>query len=399
MSKKASKKKKRRTPPRLCVAFDTNVLYTDVAHHLLRRDVKDLIRNNSDHTDLRIEWNLADVVTGEREYQMQKKAHQIYGKVEELEMLLGHQLTTKEILSERIRSVIDGQLTELNIKILELSSEDVDWKEIIRRSVSRLPPFDPKEKEKGFRDAMIAETFLQLVSRSPTSTSSCRLAFVSNDELLRCYIEERTNDRQNVRILESINELEGLVNTLVSKVPESKISEWQEKASGYFFNKDDESTWYFREGIRNVLSEEYSAELAATPAGNYTRENGTWYISEPVFIKKERQRLHWMTQIKVEAKLFDEPADVSSGSLFGTSATPAIGTPSAGLLFRSSPKIQVGTGNSVMELYWSVSVSEQRETLSNPIIEGMEFIDTNWEMSRTNTNFLADLLKDYKPET
>jgi len=399
MSKKVSKRKRRRSPPRLCVAFDTNVLYTDVAHHLLRRDVKDLIRNNSDHPDLQVEWYLADVVTGEREYQMQKKAHQIYGKVEELEILLGHQLTTKEILSERIRSVIDGQLTELNIKSLELNSKDVDWKEIIRRSVSRLPPFDPTEKEKGFRDTMIAEAFLQLVSRSPTTASSCRLAFVSNDELLRHYIEDRTNDRQNVRILESANELEGLVNTLVSKVPESKIAEWQEKASSYFFEKDDESSWYFREGIRKILSEEFPAELSAAPAGSNSRENGTWYISDPVFIKKERQRIHWMTQVQVDAKLFDKPVDVSSGSLFGTPATPTIGASGAGLLFPSSPKVQVGTGKSVMELYWSVSVSEQRETLSKPIIESMEFIDTIWEMTRSNINVLADLLKDYKPES
>ena len=60
--------------PRLFVTFDTNVLYTEAAHHLLRLEAKELITSNSDHHDLTVEWFLADIVCNERHGSMTKCA-------------------------------------------------------------------------------------------------------------------------------------------------------------------------------------------------------------------------------------------------------------------------------------------------------------------------------------
>ena len=144
---KASRKKAQRRPPMLRVAFDTNVLHTDAAHHLLRREVKDLIRSNSNHLDLNIEWYLPSAVVGEREYQMQRRAFGLFKHVQNLDKLLGHQSTTRDIILGRISSVIDDQLNELDIRKLEVNSNDVEWQGMIDSSVYRRPPFDPGEKE------------------------------------------------------------------------------------------------------------------------------------------------------------------------------------------------------------------------------------------------------------
>ena len=360
--------------PRLCVAFDTNVLYTSVVHHLLRKDVANLLSEHSHHPDLQVEWYLSDVVIGEREYQMQNKAYEIYERVEILERLLDHQLTTKRILTDRIHGVIQEQLREYNIETLVIKEDIVNWSSLIRRSIYRRPPFNGNKKEKGFRDAIIGESFVQLVDRAPKTPSVCRLAFVSEDELLRTYLKKRLDDRQNVRILENLNELENLINTLVSNVPEEKISEWAKKAAAYFFQKDDDSTLYYRETIGQLISNTFAKELSSIPNVFVKRKNETYYIQAPVFVRKSRQRIRWMTEIRISSKLFmsEQHESLFSGAL-GLFADQQ---KSLGSLISQDIGKEVGSGVSTVEVNWSVSISQQRETLSRPKIEGVKFVET-----------------------
>ena len=76
--------------PKLLVVFDTNVLFTQVASDLVRHDVKRIIKENSNHPDLTIDWYLPDVVRGERKYQMLTKAKELLPSMQKLEKLLGH---------------------------------------------------------------------------------------------------------------------------------------------------------------------------------------------------------------------------------------------------------------------------------------------------------------------
>jgi hypothetical protein len=89
-SRSNKKKAKKRTvsTPKLKVMFDTNVLYTKLAHHLFRLDVKELVASNSTHPDLTIEWYLPDVVARERQYQMSQQASRLHESVAQLEKLV-----------------------------------------------------------------------------------------------------------------------------------------------------------------------------------------------------------------------------------------------------------------------------------------------------------------------
>ena len=296
---------KKKTIPQLLVVFDTNVLFTKVASDLLRQEVRSLIEENSSHVDFNIKWFLPDVVLDERRYQMQKKAFDLLPSLEKLETLLGHKLNiTKDILVQRVEKAIQGNISDLNINVTPFNPSSIDWHSLIKRAVFRKPPFDAGEKEKGFKDSLIAESFIQLAKQSPATPSVCRLALVTEDSLLNEFLKEELKDFKNVRILSSISELESLINTLVSKVTEEFVGKIAEKAQKYFFDKGNQNTLYYKEKIDRQISEQCANELKASPEEGLIRENGTWWIGTPVFLRKERQRIYWSSPINVEIKLF-----------------------------------------------------------------------------------------------
>ena len=392
--------KKKKAKPELKVVFDTSVLFTTVAYELLRSEVKELIKSNSQHPDLSIKWHFPTVVMEERQYQMQRAAFGLLPSVTKLEKLLGHNLNiTENILTKRVNEAVEEQLSELGILTLDIETSKVDWKSIIQRALYRHPPFEPGEKEKGFRDSLIAETFLQLVQQSPTTPSVCRLAIVTNDDLLSEYIKSRTKDAKNVRVLSTVNELESLINTLVSKVTEEFIADIKEKVSKYIFEKGNKASLYYKENIGNKILTSYGEELNAVSIAGLLRENGSWGIYDPVFVKKERQRTFWTTQISVDATLYEYELPLTpSASSLGIPTTNANiigprlggilgqpfeqkGLPTLGGILGQPPepiRRNVATGKSKFEVRWSVGVT-QTKRLTSPHIEEIKFIATKWE--------------------
>jgi len=316
-TKTTKKKPKRRKPAlKLLIVFDTNVLYAQVASDLVNKEVNKLIKTNSSHLDISVKWFLPSVVIDERRYQMRIKAFELLPSIQKLERLLGHNLNiTKDILIQRVNDAIQSNLTELNLIVLPIETDKIDWVSLIERSSFRKPPFEPGDKEKGFRDSIIAESFFQLISDSPKSPSIYRLVFVTEDNLLSEFIREKISNAKNVRILSSLKELESLINILVSKVTEEFVAEIKDKAKEYFFEKEKQDTLYYKENIGNRIIEQYSEELHYCPTENLIRENGKWWIGDTVFLKKERQRVFWTNQITVDYKLYKYESELKFGDL------------------------------------------------------------------------------------
>ena len=403
--KKIPRKKKMK--PELKVVFDTSVLFSKVAYDLVRNEVRQLIESNSQHVDLSTQWYLPRIVVDERRYQMQRKAFELLPSIVKLERLLGHNLNiTEKILRNSVDEAINKQLEELAISILEIDIKDIDWEALIQRSSFRLPPFDPGEKEKGFRDSLIAESFLQLVKQSPATSSICRLAMVTNDGLLTEFMKNSTKELKNVRVLSSISELESLINTLVSTVTEEFVAEMIKKASKYFWEKGNDSSLYYKENIRENIRESYSQELNAIPREGLLRENGTWRITAPAFVKKQRQRIFWITQIDVDAKLFryarpeskvGTPLDLVLGPIDPTAYQglidptggfkPSIdfveqwrfrGAGVTGISAPSQNKVEVSSGQSSFEVHWSVNIT-QKKNFTSPSVDEIQFVSTKWD--------------------
>lgn len=381
---------KKKSQPELKVVFDTSVLFTQVASDLVKNEVRTFIEKNCRHSDLTIHWYLPEIVLDERRYQMQSKAFELLPSNAKLEKLLGHKLNiTEEILVQRVDETIKRQLADLGISPLTIDTSTIDWNALIKRSVFRHPPFEPGEKEKGFRDSIIAESFRQLVKQSPATPTICRLVIITDDNLLTSYILDITKDAKNVKVLSTISELENLINTLISEVTEDFISELSEQIKKYFFEKENLEKLYYKEHIRDKIKEQYSEELKSVPQVGLLRDNGTWYISEPVFIKKEKKRLYWMTPIRVEAQLYKYNFAESSlidilapkPDVEQRTALPKLAGLSTGGIAVGIPprkKVEMGNGQSIFEINWSVNITPTKK-LTAPRIENISFISTTWD--------------------
>jgi len=298
--------------------------------------------------------------------------------VAKLERLLEHNLNiTEDILRHRVDDAIDRQLTELGVSTLDIDTTEINWRALIQRAVYRRPPFETGEKEKRFRDSLIAETFLQLVKHSPATPSVCRLAVVAGDDLLAAYVKDSTKEARNVRVLSNISELESLINTLVSQVTEEFVAELSEKARKYFFEKGNDASLYYKEHIGDKIRESYGQELTAIPKEGLLRENGTWRIAEPVFVRKERQRVVWITPINVDAKLskYEYPELTTGASVGLTPSGPDVEQRYGlrglgGLLAQSPKKVEVASGQSSFQIHWSVNITQTKKLGGVPISLG-----------------------------
>lgn len=382
---------------KLIVIFDTNVLYTQVASDLIRNDAQRIIEGNSSHVDLEIEWYLPEVVIGERKYQMLGKANELLPNMQKLERLLGHKFGVGEdTLELHVDKAINNSIEKHKLRKIGINVSQIDWNNLIERSVKRLPPFESTEKEKGFRDSIIAHSFLQLHKAAPSTPNICRLALVSEDQRLREYVTELTKDSNNVRILNGLDELESLINTLVSTVSEEFADELTKKASKAFFEKGNEKTFYYKENIGEKIREKYPNELNNTILTGHLRTNGTWWILEPIFIKKDRQQIYWVTPVAPEFEIYHYEkersnqnslaglADLFAAQSKGLSTTAETPPPQAaqgglgGLLGNalSQKKVVDLKGRDKFEVHWSTTLS-QAQNLTAPKLLKIEYVGNN----------------------
>ena len=293
--------KKRRE---LKVVFDTNALFNKSEHYLLSHDVYELITESARHNEIDLTWVLPEIVRHERQVQMFKVAAPLTRTIAKLESLLGQKLNiTQEIIEEKIIAGIDSQAADLGIQIIPLDTAKVDWGRLILDSAFRKPPFDP-EKEKGFRDAVVAETLLQVVSSIVEAAPNCIVAFVCGDKLLKEAITGRTVGIENVRILDGIEELKSLINTLISEASEEYVASITPRARAVFYQPGNNHALYFTGEISRRIKQEFASQLAILPPGADTRKNPTFSVQEPTFLRKEGQRVHWVSRIKVHAQAF-----------------------------------------------------------------------------------------------
>ena len=378
--------RKRKTRPKLKVLFDTNILFTRIASDLMRPEVRQLIEENSSHPDLELSWYLPRVVVDERQYQMQQRALQLLPNLKKLERLLDHKLNiTPDILATRVEVAINDQIEKMSITILNLDTNAVDWPTVITRAVRREPPFEAGNTEKGFRDCLIAQTFFQLVQDSPTTPGHCRLAVVTSDERLTEYVREETNEAKNVRVLGSVDDLESLINTLVSEVTEDFVSDLKAQAEPFFFEEEKKSGLYYKEELQDRLKEEFGHELEEVLNEGERRENGTWVISAPLFNRKKLQRTYWITTISVDSKLFKHqrpPVPASSEPVgLANLARMATAISLEDILLGSHQrpeKQEIRAGRTKFQVHWSVNITQSAH-LTSPRIDKLEVLGTEWD--------------------
>ncbi len=403
------KKKKKNHKSQLKVVFDTNALYvtpTSIgsASDLLRQEIADLIAD-SKYPDLDITWYLPDVVRHERQYQMQTEALKLRSAINKIERLLGHNLAlTDQNLIDHVETRIEQRKSQLGLQDLLLNHLKVDWPTLIRAAEYRTPPFQAGEKEKGFRDSLIAESFLQLLEISPKTPARCRVVLVSSDELLSQAIKARIANSPNASVLANIEELKGLINTIVSNVGEEFISQLKPKATKLFFvSAEEKDALYFKANVHDQITNRFSAELKQKPEGTTFRQNGKWLISRPNFLRKDGRSIFWTSRIEIEieagiatteAKTTEvvQPLTLGgpvtwdfqpplSNSIAAAPYTPSLTSKSFYLsnLLGEAPeqkRIVTHRGNDIFEVLWSAELTMAKE-LKKGAIQEVRHIELN----------------------
>lgn len=402
----------------LTVVLDTNALYTGSASYFIKKELADLVSKHSQHLDLKVKWVVPEVVRHERQFQMLEEAQRLLPPIEKLERLLGHNLNiTASILEERVRAAVDRQVQEHALTVRALDTTRVDWTWLMHAAAYRKPPFQSGEKEKGFRDALILETFSQIVSEAPARRAAPRIALVSGDQLLRAAAAERTAAVSNVHVLESLEELKGLLNTLASSVDEQFIESIKAAASVLFHRPKDLGSLYYRESVGSRALESLSDSGFKLPSGAERYVVDKYVIGTSAFLKKEGQRIHWSTRLDLRLRAmrsFPRDTWASTSNVYmapQTSASsitvPWVGNPSSNSLTLGammSPPLtlttrpvaeatwqvgnvtlgdaaseqQVGRGVASVDVMWSVAIATSGK-LVKPQLEGVTFVEVVWE--------------------
>lgn len=400
---------KRVKPPQVSidVVLDTSVLFTGSESHFFRKEVADLIEQNSSLPDLTIRWIVPEIVRHERQFQMRQKAIEMLPTIAKLERLLGHNLNINaEILDRRVEEAVDNQLKKHSVMVQPLAHADVDWPRLMLDAAYRRPPFQLGETEEGFRDALILETFLQLMGTPAGSRSNTRLALVSSDQLLSDAARARLGTASDVYLLESIEALKGLINTLGSAVDEGFIARVTPGAELVFYKPDDGRSLYYKGSVGTKLDLALKSADLRLPGGADKYKVEQWHLGSPRFVKKQGQRIYWTSRVEGKLKALKSAAPSARGvplsSLLSPNITNVTGwsgvSPSPSFpdnktletvywqslgskvplaTLSGSADTDVGSGTASLDVSWSVVVTTAGK-LTKPQLESVAFVEVVW---------------------
>ena len=419
-----SRRRRRSKPiPSLAVMFDTSVIHTASFEQVISPEAAQLITQNSRLPELAISWHLPEIVLKERRHQLLAKALDLFGPFQKLETFFDANYgVTVDTIAARLDQWAADQLSSLGIRVISLDHTTVDWPRLIQDSADRRPPFSPGEKEKGFRDAIIAETYIQFLL-TQSRYEGTRVVLVTADKLLAQAVEARTHGFPAVQPPLSLEDLKSLIAALLSAASEQFIAQVAPLATEFFFHPGQRASLFYAEDVKGAIQHQFRSGLAELPQGTWRRVNGPWFVAPSSFVKRENGRYHWSNRITIQQRAFGFPSaavtppafsgftsqldtdfDGSTGtfalpSSFDSDVPPALGMPPSGgtsvidsddlpLFAPVSPEGRFTpflggdapwrSGLSVFEVIWSVTVSTRRK-LKDPKIESLQFVSSTWE--------------------
>jgi CBS domain/PIN domain len=380
------------------VVFDTNSIYARVAaDRLLSTPASELIRKFSGNTSPKVCWHLPPMVKSEREYQMIEEALRLLPVARKAARFMERPLVefTQDQARMRVHHIIKQQIEEHGIEEMNFDLNLVDWSTLIDRAVKRHPPFDPNsESEKGFRDAIILETFLQLHKKLNLSAPD-QLVLLSGDGLVQIAVERALGNIPTVLLIDSRAKLETHLVALSQQINQSFAQQIVLVAHNFLLKN-------FVNGgeLRRLLGARFKPELGSRPP-----EGGFICMyrvvpGETALLGKQDVRWKFETTILVEVevarsifgiplfptKQFEESFRTSStrdpgigkGSASITNIPPAISNSTVDLAYSVGDRVVKSFGRHTIRLVWSAKLSDDRE-LSEFQVENIEYEGVVWE--------------------
>ena len=320
-----------RSHPKLHILFDSSVAYSRVGHHLLGRDLSAFIFRSLESRDIITHWYLCSIVKQERRYQMVQEALTLLPALQKIGKLLGNEPgISEQMLNDKIDELIANGIKRHQLNEVGIDHDAVDWGKIIDDSVLRKPPFQ-REEEKGFRDAILVETFFQVAESLISTDRDCTVFLLTDDKLMIDAALERAKELSNIRIVRTLDDLQSAINAITSQLTPQQIEEILLKASAIFYRVSDPSTFYYTAKIPNKIEAKYSAALLERPktAPNTTAQSKYVDVAPTVFLNKSGDRLVFSTRVTYVVELMDRFASTHT-YIYPGSGAPNVGGTSSG---------------------------------------------------------------------
>ncbi|MBR8173753.1 DUF4935 domain-containing protein [Burkholderia cenocepacia] len=285
----------------MTVVFDTNAILSNEFDTFVSEPARQLIARHSNHGDLDIRWVIPDIVRGEREYQMRNHFRTVAGALEKAERLLGTDWgITREVVGQRIQARIAEEVAALRIQVVPCAIERVNWNDIMRRACFREPPFDPSKNEKGFRDAIICETFVQLAADLADGDTTM---LVSGDHLVAEYINSCRIEKNRARVVENLEALNDEIQLRVTNIDEDTQALIERRAQRLFYdwdNPDDPKSLWSRQSLHDRIWAQFGERLRQAPDGT-THVLVGQELSNARLVSKDGARVHFESILLVKS--------------------------------------------------------------------------------------------------
>lgn len=283
-----------RSKPRLNVMLDTNALFVEGRSDQFLAPMLMKVIEDPVHAKLNIRWSIPGMVRREREYHVRQHAKHVVSGAKEMPSLFADTwVGDEDAVNAAISQMAQRELDRLNIRVYECDPNKVEWTPLMEAAGFRLPPFDPNEKnEKGFKDAIVAETFIQRcdeLTRHGVDTA----ILVTNDAMLKAHVERRV-DLSRVKVLRNVDALTSELNFLVSDIDPETAAQLQPMANVLLGNASE--FW----NTVHTLATPFSNPPYVQPTFGVTEiQFPTSNYSVPVFLRKEMRRIFFLTRYSI----------------------------------------------------------------------------------------------------
>ncbi|MBR1229501.1 DUF4935 domain-containing protein [Bradyrhizobium sp. AUGA SZCCT0176] len=316
--------------PDFHIILESSVVFAGGSRYLLNHPLSAAIKALSEVRDVRVFWYLPEAVLLEREYQMVSAAEALLNDFRAVEKILAVNFkVSKDDIVHAVREVIKQGIARHSLTVLKLESSQVDWDSIIRSAIFRHAPFQVGDKEKGFRDAVIIETFCQQAA-SLYKDPNNKIVFLANDDLAVAASKERVKEfGDRVTVVRNLTELSSAINGIPAHLSSAEISDILVKATALFYRAGDRETFYYSANLDKIIRETFAADLAKEPENvsiNAPIEFVTTDIGMPTFLEKNAKLLHFSTIVGFHYRVGASVANtawVTSTPSAGTSITSA----------------------------------------------------------------------------
>lgn len=317
----------RKNLPKHHLFVDTSVLWCDDKSVVVNPKFEDFWVTYSQNCELLL--RVPQVVRGELLFQQTKSALNALRKAnEEIDKVsattgkkYSHRIAETRIRKE-VEERIDKWLVQKSASVDATPVEKIDWKKLIHSAIWRLPPFVIQDKrgsesEKGFRDSLVAETFLATCNEIDPCD---RVSFITGDSLLFNTVQSHIKNISYCSAYRTIDDFASYLRLSQETLTDDFVRAIQTKASEKFFKPRDLNSLIFKEQIISQIRHTYSEKFKIPDdplfphKGLWTlgsRSGGIWksideervWVSNAHFEKlEEHQKFFWQNTVTFKQK-------------------------------------------------------------------------------------------------